>query len=89
MAAAWPPLLLLLPLSAVAFSNVPGFDLVWDDQHFLVHSTSLTHGSRAALFASDFGLDGSGSAYYRPLVTLSFFLEHRIFGTAPVMRTCR
>ncbi|MEK7370385.1 MAG: tetratricopeptide repeat protein [candidate division NC10 bacterium] len=83
MAAAWQPILLLLLLGAVAFSNVPGFELVWDDQHFLVHSTTLTHGSPAALFASDFGLDGSGSGYYRPLVTLSLFLEHRIFGTRP------
>jgi len=83
MAAAWQPILLLLLLGAVAFSNVPDFEFVWDDQHSLVHSTTLTHGSPAALFASDFGLDGSGSGYYRPLVTLSFFLEHRIFGTNP------
>ncbi|MBI2526257.1 MAG: tetratricopeptide repeat protein [Candidatus Rokubacteria bacterium] len=77
------PLLLLLLLGAVAFSGVPGFDLVWDDRHFLLYSGTLTHGSPVALFSSGFGLDGAGSGYYRPLVTLTFFLEHRLFGASP------
>jgi len=51
----WRPVLLLLLLGAVAFSNVPGFDLVWDDRHFLIReeADALTRSLGLPLSAAD------------------------------------
>jgi tetratricopeptide (TPR) repeat protein len=84
MALTWPRLLpVLLVGGALAFANVPGFELVWDDTHLLRDNTVLAAGSLAQVFGSDFWLEGERSGYYRPLVTLTYLAESRLFGLQP------
>jgi tetratricopeptide (TPR) repeat protein len=84
MALTWPRLLpVLLVAGALAFANVPGFELVWDDTHLLRDNTVLAAGSLAQVFGSDFWLEGERSGYYRPLVTLTYLAESRAFGVHP------
>jgi Flp pilus assembly protein TadD len=77
------PALILVLLGGLAFAAVPGFDLVWDDRHFLHPGSPLAQAPLASLLASDWSLEGPRSGYYRPVVTLSLALETRLFGGSP------
>ena len=77
------PALILVLLGGLAFAAVPGFDLVWDDLHFLHPGSTLAQAPLASLLASDWSLEGPRSGYYRPVVTLSLALETRLFGGNP------
>lgn len=84
MAASWPrPLGLLLILGSLAYANVLGLGLVWDDTHFLREGAAVTRAPWSVLLGSDFWLEGERSGYYRPLVTASYAVEWRLFGPAP------
>jgi protein O-mannosyl-transferase len=77
------PALILILLGGLAFATVPGFDLVWDDLHFLHPGSALAQAPLASLLASDWSLEGPRSGYYRPVVTLSLALETRLSGGSP------
>ncbi len=77
------PALILFLLGGLAFSAVAGFDLVWDDLHFLHPGSVLAHALLPSLLASDWSLEGPRSGYYRPVVTVSLALETRVFGGSP------
>ena len=77
------PALILVLLGGLAFAAVPGFDLVWDDLHFLHAGSPLAQGSLGPLLASDWSLEGPRSGYYRPVVTLTLAVETRLFGVSP------
>jgi tetratricopeptide (TPR) repeat protein len=61
------------------------YDFVWDDQELIVNNERLATATAADLFGSRFmpsNLDSSAvhSPYYRPLATLSFVVDRRLFG---------
>jgi len=70
--------LLTLILSGVMYLPSMSGLLIWDD-HALVSGSGIGGGkSLAACFTQPFLLH-----YFRPLVSVSFFLDHKLFGTGP------
>lgn len=82
---------LLLPLmvavaALVAYSGTLLYDFVWDDTLLIQQSHRLHQWSslRAALTSHLFAETQERSQYYRPLITLSFFLDLKIWGLRPM-----
>jgi Flp pilus assembly protein TadD len=76
-------LALVLGLGALAYAAVVSFELVWDDTRLVPAGPALAEGSPRALLLSEFRLEGEGSGFYRPLVTVTYFLESGLFGAHP------
>lgn len=77
---------LVVALVAVAaFAASLGYDFVWDDTLLIQQSGSLHHwGELPRLLVSQFWSEvGEASHYYRPLITLSFFLDMEVWGPQP------
>lgn len=76
--------LALAVISSVVYANTIGNDFVWDDEHLILLDNRLTDDSPVhTLFTVDFFAqhdDKVRYGYYRPVVTLSYFLELTIFG---------
>ena len=79
--------IVLAMAALIAFGTALGGQPIWDDEHVLGVAARLTSPWRA--FTSDlFGLGsaadaGAGASYYRPLVTMAYSLEMRLFSRAP------
>lgn len=70
--------LCVLIASGAVYLPAMGGLAVWDD-HALIGGTGIGGGkSMAACFTQPFLLH-----YFRPLVSLSFFVDHKVFGTGP------
>ncbi|MBM3330357.1 tetratricopeptide repeat protein [candidate division WOR-3 bacterium] len=77
-------------LAAVAFVSLAlylpaaRFGFVWDDNSLIAGNSLLAHSRPADIFSRGFWAGspepaaGSGAAYYRPLVTLSFWLDQAL-----------
>jgi protein O-mannosyl-transferase len=77
---------LVVALVAVAaYAATLGYDLVWDDTLLIQQSWGLHHwGELPRLLVSQFWAEvGEASHYYRPLVTLTFFLDMTLWGLRP------
>jgi len=77
---------LVVALVAVAaFAASLGYDFVWDDTLLIQQSVSLHRwGELPGLLVSQFWAEvGEASHYYRPLITLSFFLDMKVWGQQP------
>ena len=77
---------LVVALVAVAaYGGSLGYDFVWDDTLLIQQSVSLHHwGELPRLLVSQFWSEvGEASHYYRPLITLSFFLDLKVWGLHP------
>jgi cytochrome c-type biogenesis protein CcmH/NrfG len=65
-----------------------GHDFVWDDFEFIVENPLIRNSSATPIadaFLQDFGHTSSRSVgYYRPLVTLSYYADYRIFKGNPL-----
>ncbi len=65
------------------------YGFVWDDNSLIVGNSLLIHSRPADIFSRGFWAGspepatGSGSAYYRPLVTLSFWLDQGLSKNNP------
>jgi tetratricopeptide (TPR) repeat protein len=65
------------------------YNFVWDDDMLIAGNSLLVHSRPADIFSRGFWAGspepatGSGSAYYRPLVTLSFWLDQRLSRNDP------
>jgi len=76
-------LVLPLALGALAYAGVLGSGFVWDDKHLIVSNTLLRQASPLPAIASDFWQEGERTDFYRPLVSLSYFMEFRLWRLAP------
>ncbi len=79
------PLAIWLPLLAglIAYLAVLGGGFVWDDKHLVVDSTLIRQPSPLPLLTSDFWQEGERSGFYRPLVSLSYYLEFQLWHLSP------
>lgn len=84
-------LLLTVVLCLVTLAYVNAFDapFIWDDRNLIVANPGISRpGNVLENFYKPFwptAIDGSRErGYYRPLVTLSFIADHRVFGPTPV-----
>jgi tetratricopeptide (TPR) repeat protein len=77
---------LVILVAVAAYAATLGYDFVWDDTLLIQQSWRL-HDWRELpwLLTSHFWAEvGEASHYYRPLVTLSFFLDLHVWGLRPV-----
>jgi tetratricopeptide (TPR) repeat protein len=72
---------------AVAYVQVLGAPFLWDDRLLILGAPLVGHGAALGEFLRQpFWAGGVGpqsASYYRPLVTLSFALDHRLHGDNP------
>jgi hypothetical protein len=83
-----PVLLALLVLAAVLpYAGTLRYDFVWDDHYIVAHVEKLSQseGLPAVLSAPFFPHPGVPDKYYRPVVYLSIWLDHRLGGGSPQM----
>ncbi len=78
--------LLVAVVAAAAYAATLGYELVWDDTLLIQQSWRLHHWrALPSLLTSHFWSEvGEASHYYRPLVTLTFFLDLQIWGLRPL-----
>jgi len=77
---------LVVALVAVAaYAASLGYDFVWDDTLLIQQSVRLHQwGELPRLLLSQFWSEvGEASHYYRPLITMSFFLDMKVWGLRP------
>jgi tetratricopeptide (TPR) repeat protein len=72
-----------LGLAALASLNTLGAGFVWDDSHLIVTNTLVRQASPLPALATDFWQEGERSGFYRPLVSLSYFMEFRLWRLRP------
>jgi Tfp pilus assembly protein PilF len=73
-------------VAAAAYAATLGYDLVWDDTLLIQQSWRLHHWhALPSLLTSHFWAEvGEVSHYYRPLTTLTFFLDVQTWGLHPL-----
>jgi protein O-mannosyl-transferase len=76
---------LVVLVAAAAYAATLGYDLVWDDTLLIQQSWRLHHWNElTSLLAAHFWAEvGEASHYYRPLITLTFFLDMQVWGLNP------
>jgi Tfp pilus assembly protein PilF len=77
--------LLVVLVAAATYAATLTYDLVWDDTLLIQQSWQLHHWSELpSLLTTHFWAEvGEASQYYRPLVTLTFFLDMQVWGLHP------
>jgi hypothetical protein len=83
------PLFLIVCVTLLLYWKTFSFQFVWDDEYLIRFNPHLLNPpDLATIFGSGFwkltstGL-ASNSPFYRPLVTLAYIMEHRLFGMSP------
>jgi tetratricopeptide (TPR) repeat protein len=79
------PSVLVTLVAAAAYAATLGYEFVWDDTLLIQQSWRLHHWRELpSLLTSHFWAEvGEASHYYRPLTTLTFFLDMQIWGLRP------
>lgn len=72
-------------LLAVFYANTLGNPFIWDDEGLIVNNPAVRSGaSLSSVFLRDlYEQSLAGSNFYRPLQTLSFMADHRLWGLDP------
>jgi Flp pilus assembly protein TadD len=76
-------------VSAALYLPATRHGFVWDDDSLIAGNSLLAHSRPTDIFMRGFWagspepVTGSGAAYYRPLVTLSFWLDQNLSGNNP------
>jgi protein O-mannosyl-transferase len=76
-------------ISAALYLPATRYSFVWDDDSLIAGNSLLAHSPPSEIFARGFWagspepVAGSGAAYYRPLVTLSFWLDQSLSRNDP------
>jgi tetratricopeptide (TPR) repeat protein len=76
-------------ISAALYLPATRYSFVWDDDSLIAGNSLLAHSRPADIFSRGFWagspepVTGSGAAYYRPLVTLSFWLDQSLSRNNP------
>lgn len=81
--------LLVVALSSLLYLPTLSYDFVWDDLTVIRDNADLDVRNPLVLLGRSFALKNlrdveSRNQYYRPLVTMSFWLDKRIWGLKPV-----
>ncbi len=78
-------ILLLVIITVISYANSLPNSFVWDDEQFIVKNKYVETFDVQKIFSSDI-VAGSGftSNYYRPITSLTFALDHAIWGYNPV-----
>ncbi|UCH84382.1 MAG: tetratricopeptide repeat protein [Candidatus Latescibacterota bacterium] len=80
-------IIIVLVLSLAIYANTLGHEFVWDDNALIVENPliqSLDSSAILDIFTVGFWeVMGSGGPYYRPLVTLSYAIDHEVFAGRP------
>lgn len=82
-------LLLVSLVAAVVYLPALRYDLVWDDSRLVTDNPAVTGQDPAAAFRHGYwpagleSLSPDQAAAWRPLSTLSFWAQHRLFGPGP------
>lgn len=86
VARAWAAPLLVTLAAAAVYAATLAYDLVWDDTLLILQSERLHRwASLPSLLTTHFWAEtGEASRYYRPLVTLTFFLDVQVWGLRPL-----
>jgi hypothetical protein len=76
---------LVVLVAVAAYAATLGYDLVWDDTLLIQQSWRLHHWNELpSLLTSHFWAEvGEASHYYRPLITLTFFVDMQVWGLHP------
>lgn len=79
------PSVLVILVAVAAYAATLGYDFVWDDTLLIQQSWRLHHWRELpSLLVSHFWAEvGEASHYYRPLITLTFFLDMQVWGPRP------
>ncbi len=79
------PLWLVLAAVAAAYVGVPAAGFVWDDQALIVSNRVLDAPTFDNVWREDLWCctDTNSSGYYRPLLTVTFLLDHALYGKNP------
>ena len=76
-------------VSAALYLPSARYSFVWDDDSLIAGNSLLAHSRPADIFSRGFWAGspepatGSGAAYYRPLVTLSFWMDESLSRDSP------
>ena len=78
----WLPIAIIIVAAIVPYIFVPNFQFISDDHSLIEHNTLIKSNSILPILIRDFwaipGFKGSG--YYRPLTTLSYWMQYHISG---------
>lgn len=83
------PVRIAVVVFAVAFllyANTLGHGFVWDDLDLIVNNPQMGElgaGDAGKVFVSKFWQGYQNASYYRPLVTLSYHIQHKVFDGNP------
>jgi len=87
-AAPWMPVVIVFAVAFGLYANTLGHDFVWDDQSLIVQNPAahrLDLGTPGRALTEPFvSVGGLGTAYYRPLVTMSFATDYALMGGRPL-----
>ncbi len=76
---------LVAAITFVAYANALGGAFLWDDRFLVVDDPAIKRwDALPRLFVSDLFPAGVASGYYRPLQALSYALDYRLWGLAPL-----
>ena len=72
-------------VAVAAYAATLGYEFVWDDTLLIQQSWRLHHWDelRQLLLSQFWSEVGENSRYYRPLITLTFFLDMKVWGLQP------
>jgi len=76
-------ILLLIVISFLVYANSLSNSFVWDDQAVVAENAFVRQGNNIALIFSPDYFYVSGEMTYRPLVTLSYFMDYAIWKLKP------
>lgn len=76
---------IVLGLVAAAYAGVPQAGFVWDDHALIEQNRNLTAPTWETVFLRDLWCctEGPRTGYHRPLLTVSYLLDHAIWGLEP------
>ncbi|MEJ2720765.1 MAG: hypothetical protein P8181_06440, partial [bacterium] len=83
----WWAAVIVAVVSIVVYGNTLGHGFVWDDVSLIVKNPAvraLDAAAVKAVFTQGYArVEGRGEAYYRPLVSISYRVDYRLYNGSP------
>ena len=77
---------LVVAVVLAVYANALPNAFLWDDHHLVVGNAAIKRwGAIPGLLTSDLFPGGIASGYYRPLQALTYAVDYRLWGLAPVL----
>src|SRR5207249_2179983 len=81
----WWQIAVIFAVTVIAYLSSLQNELIWDDLHLIVNNPSIKDWRHVGrLLVSDLYPQGVLSHYYRPLQALTYVLDYRLWGLAPM-----